>query len=162
MSSVLFLSRNAEQRNKVETVLTAAGHVVTTSDADNYRAVETLYDCVVVDTGRKSHELVALLKWAGNCCIIGVYATDLEHLEQKRSGALWCIPTIVDVADELKDGPLSIEQAIPVSQLTIYTVGLSAERIRMYAGLQDFLCSFKTPKGGVRALFEAYRKGSGQ
>jgi hypothetical protein len=121
-----------------------------------------VFDCVVVDTGEKSHELVALLKWAGNGCIIGVYATDREHLEQKRSGALWCIPNIVDVADELKDGPLSIEHAIPVSQLTIYTVGLSPESIRMRAGLQDYLCSFKSPKGGVRALFEAYRKGAGQ
>ncbi len=157
MSSVLFLSRNAQERIKVEAVLTAAGHTVTTYDAANYRVTEQVFDCVVVDSGHFSHELIAQLKWAGNHCIIGVYRTDREHLDQKRHGALWCIPNLVDVADELKDGPLSIDSAIPVAQLTIHTVGLSPESVRMRAAMQDYLRSFKGPKGGVRAIFAAER-----
>ncbi len=157
MSSVLFLSRNAQLRTKVEAVLTAAGHTVTAGDAATHTVTDKVFDCVVVDSWRFSHELIAHLKWAGNTCIIGVYSTDREHLDQKRHGALWCIPDLVDVADELKDGPLSIESAIPVSQLTVHTVGLSAESLRMRAGLQDYLCAFKGPKGGVRALFAAER-----
>lgn len=157
MSSVLFLSLNAQLRTKVEAVLTAAGYTVTTGDASTYSVTDEVFDCVVVDSWQFSHVLIAHLKWAGNNCIIGVYTTDREHLFQKRHGALWCIPDLVDVADELKDGPLSIESAIPVAQLTIHTVGLSPESLRMRAGLQDFLRSFKGPKGGVRALFAAER-----
>lgn len=157
MSSVLFLSRNAQLRIDVETVLTAAGHTVSTHDVATYSVTDKVFDCVVVDSWQFSHEVIAHLKGAGNTCIIGVYSTDREHLDQKRHGALWCIPDLVDVADELKDGPLSIESAIPVAQLTIHSVGLSPESVRMRAAMQDYLCSFKGPKGGARALFAAER-----
>lgn len=156
MSSVLFLSRNPQLRSSVEAVLTAAGHTVTTGDAAVYHVTDQKFDCAVVDSGHFSHELIAQLKLSGNRCIIGVYRTDREHAEQVTHGAIWCIPDIVDVADELKDGPLSVESAIGVSSVGQMRTGDPAYD-RAHAGLFELMLFGRRPKGGVRAMFAAMR-----
>jgi len=155
MSSVLFLSSNKQLCSSVEAVLTAAGHEVTTCAPADYVMNARTYDCAVVDTQPLSHELVAQLIWVGTTCVIGVYHTEAEHARQVGRGALWCIPDIVDVADELEDGPLSIKLAIGVSRMGNSGI---PELDRTMSGMRELLCGFKNPKeGGMRDLFKAER-----
>lgn len=145
MSSVLFLSHDEQERSTVEAVLTAAGFDATAADAANYRVTEQVFDCVVVGTGEKSHELVYHLRWAGNGCVIGIYTTEQEHLDQLNLGAVLCIPAVVDIATTLKGGSHSIERAISLSQLSMHSIGLSAESMRLRAFVQDLVLGFKNP-----------------
>ena len=144
MSSVLFISDDEMLRVQVKAILTAAHHEVTTSGADDYQPFDRNFDCTVVDSGARSVELISLFKWSRVGCILGVYETEEEHLGQLAAGALWSIPAITNIADQLKDGPKSIEMAVGVLMFARPTGDWKRDRLR--AGLAELLCGFKNPK----------------
>ncbi len=144
MSSVLFLSDNAQLRSRVEAVLASSGFDVTSDGAAEFQQSDRSFDCAVVDSGSRSPELVALLQGKGNRCIISIYGAEDEHVMQLSRGALWGIPAITDVADQLKDGPKSVDMAIGTAMLRRPSGDPARDRFRV--GLSELLIGFKNPK----------------
>jgi hypothetical protein len=153
LNSVLIISNDTALCRRLSTLLSAAGHRCMVEEPSQFPGMIQPADCIVVDTGRSSTRLIRQLKAAGGRCIIGVYETGLEHLLQLRAGALWSIPAAVYLADELVDGPFSVDMAVGVADLGNRN-GIS-EFGCINAGLYEFLRCFKQPKGAHAALLEA-------
>jgi hypothetical protein len=139
MSSVLFLSGNPQLRCSVQAVLTAARHTVTAGDPAAYQMTDQKFDCAVVDSGSVTRELVAQILNTGTRCVIGIYHCQDERETQMRFGVIWGIPADIDIADELKDGPLSVESAIAVSKVGSWRCGdraMDRRRRRHYQHLR--------------------------
>jgi hypothetical protein len=151
--SVLIISKNKALCRRLRILLSAAGHRCMFEEPSGFPGKIQPVDCIVVDTGKTSTRLISRLKSAGSGCIIGVYKTGLEHLRQLRAGALWCIPAAVDLADELVEGPFSIDMAVGVADLGNH-IGFSKFGGKN-AGLYEFPRCFKQPKGAHAALLQA-------
>lgn len=165
MSDILFISANEKLRQSVAEAMTRAGYQITCCDESSYidpdESTRTDFDCALVDSRAKSAEIIRFLRWAGVPCVIGVYETDKEHVQQVRAGAMWSIPKSSRCTSEILDGPMSIQAAL---MLLMAKAQREAEPLHEHRSDRQFEYrrSSPSPGGGLRAVFAALRRPRGK